>query len=150
MIGFFVAPHRRHRRSGGAGGVPDTTPPVLSSLVIDEGNLSVTVDSDEFGLLRWLVDGTSSYADAAALAAALPSGEASGLQAVTPSTNTVSLDVAGATPGTWRVHVGVTDGAGNASNVLSGNLTIISSSLELELDGDPLEWNGDQLIFNAA
>lgn len=129
MIGLSLAPRRRHRRGGSPGQV-DTTPPVLSALSIDEGNASLSVNSSEFGLLRWLLDDASTYADAAALAAAKPGAQASGVQGASTGSNTVMLDLSGVAPGTWRLHVGATDGAGNVSNVLSGDFTITSAGAD--------------------
>ncbi|WP_299849742.1 hypothetical protein [uncultured Roseovarius sp.] len=79
---------------------------------------------------------------------AKPIGEASGTALATVGANISSFDPTGIAAGNWRLHVGVIDGAGNASNVLSGDFTFISGGLEL--NGDPLVWNGDPVIFNAA
>ena len=147
MIGIFVTPWQKKRKAAQAG-QPDTLPPALANLVIDEGAQTFSLNSTEAGTLHWLLDDTPTYADAAALVAAKPGAEASGSRAAVAGSNSDSVDVAGIAAGDWRLHLGVVDAAGNASTVLSGNFTIVFG--DLELNGDPIEWNGDQLIFNAA
>ena len=147
MIGIFVSP-RRKPRGPSQTGQPDLIPPAISNLLIDDVRHELSFTSSEAGACHWLLDATTTFADAAALVAAKPAGEASGNALATIGANTASFDATGIASGNWRLHVGIIDGAGNASNVLSGDFTIISGALEL--NGDPLVWNGDQLIFNAA
>ncbi len=124
---------------------------MLSAMMLDEVTWQFSVDSDAAGVLHWLVDDVVGYADASALVAAKPTGAASGMSVATIGLNTATVDVTGSAAGNWQLHVGVVDTVGNASNVLSANFTIVSGvSGNLELDGDPLVWSGDQLIFNAA
>lgn len=147
MIGIFVTPWQKKRKAGQSG-KPDTFPPVLANLVIDAAAQSFSLNSTEAGTLHWVLDNVSTYADAAALVAAKPSGEVSGSVAAVAGENLGNVDITGIAAGDWRLHVGVIDDAGNASTVSSGDFTIVFG--DLELNGDPLEWNGDQLIFNAA
>ncbi len=112
------------------------------------GASEISVGSSESGILHWLIDSRASYADAAALAAAKAAGAASGSRSALSGTNIFGVDATGVATGNWRLHVGVIDLAGNASNVLSGDFAAVSGALRLS--GDPLQWNGGQLIFNAA
>ncbi len=146
MIGLSVRPRRRSRRS--TTGQPDLVAPVLAALSLDEGSGAFGFDSDEAGALHWLVDAASSYANADALVAAKPAAEASGSALALAGSNGGLADLSGIASGNWQFHIGVIDAAGNASNVLSRAFTMVSGNLELS--GDPLVWNGDQLIFNAA
>ena len=146
MIGLSVSPRRRSRRT--TTGQPDLVAPILAALSLDEGAGTFGFDGDEAGALHWVVDTTSSYADADALVAAKPTAAVSGSALALAGTNAGFADLSGLTSGGWQFHVGVIDAAGNASNVLSTAFTIVSGNLELS--GDPLVWNGDQLIFNAA
>ena len=147
MIGLSVRPRRRGRPTSGPG-QPDFLAPHLTALTVDEDAWEYGFNSDEAGALHWLVDTALSYADADALVAAKPSAPAMGNALALAGVNTGGFDVSGVAPGSWVFHLGVIDAAGNASNVLSANITVVSGNLEL--NGDPLVWNGDQLIFNAA
>ena len=146
MIGLSVSPRRRPRKS--TTGQPDLVAPTLAALSLDESSGVFGFDGDEAGALHWVIDTASSYANADVLVAAKPAAEASGSTLALAGANTGLADLSGVTSGSWQFHVGVIDAAGNASNVLSTNFSIISGNLELS--GDPLVWNGDQLIFNAA
>lgn len=146
MIGLSLSPRRRSRKS--TTGQPDLVAPTLAALSLDEGSGVFDFDGDEAGALHWAIDTASSYANADALVAAKPAAAASGSALALAGSNTGLIDLSGVASGGWQFHVGVIDAAGNASNVLSINVTIVSGNLELS--GDPLEWNGDQLIFNAA
>lgn len=146
MIGLSVSLRRRARRSS-TPGQPDLLAPVIASLSIDEGTWQFGFGSDEAGALHWLIDNAPGYPNADALVAAKPLA-AAGSGLALAGVNSGGVDVSGVASGSWRFHVGVIDATGNASNVLSANVTVVSGNLEL--NGDPLVWNGDQLIFNAA
>lgn len=146
MIGLSVSPRRRSRKS--ATGQPDLVAPILAALTLDEVSGAFGFDGDEAGALHWVIDTASSYGTADAVVAAKPAAAVSGSALALAGANAGIADLSGVASGNWHFHVGVIDAAGNASNVLSTNLTVVSGNLELS--GDPLEWNGDQLIFNAA
>lgn len=149
MIGISVAPRRRQRLFV-AGGQPDFIAPVLTSLSLDPATFAFGFTSDEVGACHWLVDTGTSYADTNALVAAKPTGAASGSALAMVGANSGEIETSDLPAGQWNLHVGVVDAGGNASNVLSTSFTFSAISESLELNGDPLEWNGDQLIFNAA
>ena len=147
MIGFFFTPKRRVR-PGGPSGLPDTMPPFLAALSVGADLQSFSVLSNEAGTLNWAVDGTSSYPDLAALLAASGGAVGAGSELVTSGISTITVDLTGLGPGNWWVHVSVVDAAGNASLVAS--VSVPAAVETLEFNTDQLEWNGDQLIFNAA
>ena len=147
MIGLGLGLGRARRLDPGAGGA-DTVAPVLSGLIVNAPANQFDFTCTELGALHWLIDATPSFADAQALVAAKPAGAASGTGLATAGANTTGFDPSGVPDGTWRLHVGVIDGASNASNVLSADLTVTTAGIQW--NGDAVEWNGDQLIFNAA
>ena len=75
--------------------------------------------------MHWLVDTAQSYADADALVAAKPAAAAMGNALALAGANTGGFDMSGVGPGSWVFHLGVIDAAGNASNVLSANITLL-------------------------
>lgn len=149
MIGISVAPRRRLRASPPSG-APDVVAPVVSGMTLDETTWVFGFESDEVGACHWLVDTNSGFANADALVAAKPAAPLSGNSLAMIGSNSGLVDTSALSDGTWTLHVGVIDAAGNASNVLSTSFALATVSNVLELSGDPLEWNGDQLIFNAA
>lgn len=151
MIGIFVTPRRRVRKNVPPG-QPDLTAPVLSGLVLDQATLAFEFISDDTGACHWLVDSNPGYADADAVVAAKSSAPVSGSALAMVGTNTGQVETSGLPAGNWNLHIGVVDPGSNPSNVLSTAFSYAASSPaeNLQLNGDVLEWNGDQLIFNAA
>ncbi len=147
MIGIFVGPRRRTLKLAPSGQA-DSIPPVLSNLSIDQSLQRFSFMNNEVGACHWMLDSTVGFVNAAALIAAKSTAVASGSVAATLGAITHNIDSNGVAPGAWRLHVGVIDAAGNASNVLSGDFIIAAGVLAV--NASPLVWNGDDLIFNAA
>lgn len=123
----------------------DTIAPVISDLVIADDVASFF--ADESGTGHWLLDSTISYTDADELIAAKASGEASGSFAVGANEITeTSLDWSEVANGSYYLHFGVLDEAGNASNVLTEEITLDVAPAVMASDPAALMWHAPDSV----
>ncbi|MGC0225137.1 hypothetical protein [Pseudooceanicola nitratireducens] len=133
----------------GGSGAPAELAPLLSDLFASGDEISFA--SDEAGTAYWLIDNAASYADADALIAASGSGAATGTFAAVQGANSASLDVSGVADGTYSLHVGVRDAAGNASNVLTDTDVVIDApSTAMEDDVGALFWYNPESSYTEG
>jgi hypothetical protein len=139
MIGPSLSPRQRRRRAA-QGPIADT-PPAVTPMTAQEGvqvartqgsysargGGSVSITTSE-----WRVDGAQVGTGATYTPDA---GDVGGLLAYFEE----ATETGGTAPGSTirQVTVGAVQAAAGGDD-------------NLQMDGDPLEWNGDQLIFNAA
>lgn len=120
------------------GAPSDTIAPLLTDLATSGDSLSF--NTDEGGTAYWLVDSTASYVDCDALIAAQASGDASGNFAAASGSVSQDIDLSGVTNGDYKLHVGMLDAAGNASNVLTTDITIAIPAAVMGSDASALFW----------